>query len=132
VWRTSIDTAVKVFKHDRGYCNERDSYLRLAEFGVTERLGAFAVARMLGWNDRLMVVEMDMMHKPPYIIDFAKVMFNRGPEFSEEVLRDNEERGQFQFEHNWPAVKQLLADLESFLIFYLDPRPGNITFPDMP
>jgi hypothetical protein len=31
VWSTNYDTAVKVFKYEFGYCNERDCYQRLAE-----------------------------------------------------------------------------------------------------
>jgi hypothetical protein len=75
---------------------------------------------------------MDLMQHPPYRIDFAKVRIDRPPEFSEEVLRDEEQQGIAQFEHNGPAVKSLLAALESYQIYYLDPRRGNIAFPDMP
>jgi hypothetical protein len=132
VWKTSRDTAIKVFHEVRGYANERDSYLRLAEYGVTERINGFWVPKMVGHNDDLMVVEMDLMHNPPYIIDFAKVRIDRPPDFPEDVLREQDQRGQERFEHNWPAVKSLLAALESFMIYYLDPQRGNITFPDMP
>jgi hypothetical protein len=132
VWKTADDTAVKVFHYERGYLNERDSYQRLADFGVTNQIAGFWVPQMQGWNDRLMVIEMDVMHTPPYVIDFAKVRLNSPPEFSEEVLRDHEEQGRERFEHNWRAVKRLLAELESYQIYYLDPQRGNITFPDMP
>jgi hypothetical protein len=33
VWRSSNDTAIKSFERMVGYFNERDSYLRLAEYG---------------------------------------------------------------------------------------------------
>jgi hypothetical protein len=132
VWQTSADTAVKVFYAERGYYNERFSYERLAEFDVTQKLGQFWVPKMHFFNDELLVVEMDIMHHAPYVIDFGKVTLDRGPEYPEDTLRENEEAGLEQFEHNWPAVKTLLRDLESFLIFYLDPRRGNIVFPDMP
>jgi hypothetical protein len=36
VWATDDSTAVKVFWRARGYYNERDSYQRLADFGVTQ------------------------------------------------------------------------------------------------
>jgi hypothetical protein len=131
VWRTSVKTAVKVFMHERGYYNERDAYQRLADWGVTKEIEGFWIPEMQGFDDELMVVEMDVMNEPPYILDFGKVRIDRPPDFSEEVLREQEEHGRELFEHNWPAVKRLLAALESYQIYYLDPKPGNITFPDM-
>lgn len=83
-------------------------------------------------DDQLMVVEMDMMHKPPFIIDFAKVRLNIGPDFSEETEADNLAQGIDLFGDNWPAVVSLLDVLESYLIFYLDPKPHNIVFPNNP
>jgi hypothetical protein len=82
VWSTSRDTAVKAFHYERGYYNERDTYLRLEEFGV-EQLEGFWVPKLYGYDDELKVVEMDLMQTPPYIIDFAKVRLNNPPEFSE-------------------------------------------------
>lgn len=129
VWSTSRGSAVKVFERDRGYFNERDSYLRLKEFGVTKELEGFAIAQMHGWDDDVMVVEMDLMQHPPYIIDFAKVRIDRPPDFPPETLRETEENGRELFDDNWPAVKSLLSALESFQIYYLDPKPQNIVFP---
>jgi hypothetical protein len=131
VWETNRESAVKVFKHERGYYNERDTYLRLEEWGLTQRIDEFSVPRMLQYDDELLVVEMDMMHEPPYILDFAKVRLDRSPEFSDEVLADAERMGIERFEHHWPEVKRLLETLESYQIYYLDPQRGNITFPDM-
>src|SRR3954466_12109926 len=82
VWSTDRDTAIKAFERESGYYNERDSYQRLAYFGVTEKIGYFWVAKMVGFNDELLIVEMDMMHRAPYVIDFAKVKFNP-PDFPE-------------------------------------------------
>ena len=129
VWATNQSTAIKVFNYDFGYFNERDTYQRLADFGVTEKIDGFWVPKMVGWDDALMVVEMDLMQHPPYIIDFAKVRIDRPPDFSDEVMADNEHRGRELFEDNWPAVQSLLAALESFQIYYLDPQPHNIVFP---
>jgi hypothetical protein len=42
VWSTNRKTAVKAHKYERGYYNERDTYLRLAEFDV-EELEGFSV-----------------------------------------------------------------------------------------
>jgi hypothetical protein len=105
--------------------------LRLEEWGLTEHIDDFRVPRMLQYDDELLVVEMDMMHEPPYILDFAKVRLDRSPEFSDEVLQESERMGVERFEHHWPEVKRLLQTLESYQIYYLDPQRGNITFPDM-
>ncbi|MDX1961550.1 MAG: hypothetical protein SFX18_00265 [Pirellulales bacterium] len=131
VWQTERDTAIKLFHRQHGYLNERDTYLRLADFGIVEKIDHFWVPRMHHFDDQLWVVEMDVMQKPPYIIDFAKVKLNHPPDFSEDVLDAWEIQGQERFEHHWPEVKSLLRTLESYLIYYLDPQPGNIVFEDL-
>ncbi|MGE0537316.1 MAG: hypothetical protein AB7O68_20255 [Pirellulales bacterium] len=132
VWKSSQETAIKVFQRLAGYANERDTYLRLAEYGVVRKLAGFWIPIILDYDDELMIVEMSLMNKPPYVIDFAKVRIDRPPDFDEETLQEAERQGRERFEHNWPKVKGLLGALESFNIFYLDPNRGNITFPDMP
>lgn len=130
VWATNRATAVKAFNTFSGYCNERDSYLRLAEYGVTDNLNEFWIPRMWSHDDELMVVEMDLMQNPPFIIDFAKVRIDRPPEFSDDVLDYHDARGLELFgEENWRSVQRLMSALESFQIYYVDPRPHNIVFP---
>src|SRR5262245_48222108 len=90
VWATNRDTAVKVFDRIHGYENERDTYERLRSFGVTQNLGDFWVAQMIDANDDLMVIEMDLMQNPPYIIDFAKVRLNSPPDFPERTVEEND------------------------------------------
>lgn len=131
MWRTDRDSAVKVFDYLVGYANERDTYLRLAEYGVTRQLNKFWVPQLISYDDQLMVVEMELMQTPPFIIDFGKVRIDRPPEFSDDVLDYHDQRGREQFgDENWEAVRRLLSALESFQIYYLDPRPHNIVFPD--
>jgi len=84
---------------------------------------------MRGFDDNLLVVEMDLMQQRPYIIDFAKVKIDRSPEFSEEVLQQLDGDGIEMFGDNWPAVQSLMSALESYQIYYLDPKPHNIVFP---
>ncbi len=93
---------------------------------MVEQLSGFWLPTMRGFDDQLLVVEMDLMQTPPYIIDFAKVKIDRPPEFSEEVLQEMERQGLEDFGGSWPDVKSLLAALESFQIYYLDPKPQNI------
>jgi hypothetical protein len=111
VWKTSDATAVKVFKYDFGFFNERDSYERLARFGFVESIDGFWIPKMLGSNEELMVVEMDLMQHPPYILDFAKVRIDRPPDFSDDVIQFHNEQGRERFEHNWPAVQSLMSTL---------------------
>jgi hypothetical protein len=129
VWATDYDSAIKAFDREAGYFNERDSYQRLAEYGVTQKIDGFWIPKMLGFNDELKVIEMDFMQNPPYIIDFAKVRIDRPPDFSDEVLEDQELKGRDNFGHNWQKVKGVIATLESYQIYYLDPSPRNIVFP---
>lgn len=130
VWSTTRGTAVKVFEYLAGFANERDAYLRLAEYGVTNKLNEFWIPELRGYDDELMVVEMELMQTPPFIIDFGKVRIDRPPEFSDDVLDYHDQRGREQFgEENWKSVQRLMSALESFQIYYLDPRPHNIVFP---
>ena len=130
VWAVEGVLAAKAFHPNRfhQYINERDAYLRFAEFGVGNKLGRFSLPVMRGYDDRLMVVLMDLILAKPYILDFAKVKIDRPPEFSQEVLRDMRRQGREDFGPNWPAVEALLADLESLQIYYLDPKNHNIVF----
>lgn len=131
VWKSDADTAVKAFHRKISYFNEKEVYERLAYWGITQQIDGFWIPEMLGYDDELMVIEMDLMPDPPYIIDFAKVHFDFPPDFPEDKLEEAEREGRERFEHNWPAVKSLLATLESYGIYYTDPNRGNITFPDM-
>lgn len=129
VFETARATAVKACKYDGVYFNERDTYLHLQDYGVADKLGDFYIPSLWGYNDELYVLEMDYIHKAPFVVDFGKVRLFRDPEFPDDVRRDNELRGEELFGENWPRVKTLLADLESYQIYYLDPKPGNIEFP---
>jgi hypothetical protein len=131
VWMSDKETAVKVLERMVGYYNERDTYLRLEEYGITEKIEGFWIPRLIGYDDELWVIEMQAISNTPYIIDFAKVRIDRPPDFSDEVVRDAHEKGREEFAHHWPEVCQLLATLESFGIYYLDARPSNIDFADL-
>lgn len=100
----------------------------MKRFGVTEKLGEFYIPSLWSCDDELRTIEIDYMHSAPYVVDFGKVRLFKDPEFSEEVLRDADVTGRERFGDNWPRVQQLLRDFESFLIYYLDPKPGNIVF----
>jgi hypothetical protein len=130
VWKSNVDTAVKVLLRERGYYNERDAYLRLQDFGITKQIEGFWIPELVGYCDELCTIEMDFITKAPYILDFAKVRIDRPPGFSEEILQDLNKKGLELFQHHWPKVKCLMASLESIGIYYLDPQLDNIKFPD--
>lgn len=131
VYRSQRDTAIKALYQENLYWNEVDSYRRLAEYGMTQQIDQFRVPRLLGSDDALLVIEMDIIQHPPFIIDFAKVRIDRPPDFSKEVTREHNRQCKEWFGDHWPEVRSLLAALESVGIYYLDPRPGNIVFEDL-
>jgi hypothetical protein len=131
VWKSSVGTAVKAFFREHGYFNERDAYLRLAEWGIVHKIDGFWIPSIVDYNDRLLVIEMEVMTDPPYILDFAKVRIDRPPDFPEDVVEQHERQCHEWFAHHWPEVQQLMATLEGYGIYYLDPRPGNIVFADL-
>jgi hypothetical protein len=126
VWKSNRRTAVKALFREPGYWNERDCYFRLNEYGV-DAIDGLQVPELISYHDDLLVVEIGIV-SPPCILDFDKVRIDRPPDFSEEVMRDCAEKGQFEFGEKWPRVQAILETLESFQIYYLDPRPGNIMF----
>lgn len=128
MWATDRDTAIKAFNYDCGYINERDTCERLADHGVVETIAGFWVPEMLASNDEFQVIEMDIVQTPPYVIDFAKVRLNSDPGFSTETLAENDAHGRWLFGKNWPTVRMLMAELETYLIYYLDPKPHKIVF----
>lgn len=131
VWKSNVDTAVKVLERERGYYNERDAYLRLQDFGCTEQIDGFWIPKLVAFCDDLWTIEMDFITKSPYILDFAKVRMDRPPDFSVEILDDSNKKNQELFQHHWPEVQRLMASLESIGIYYLDPQLDNIKFPDL-
>jgi hypothetical protein len=131
VWKSDRDTAVKALCRQHNYTQELTCYRRFAAAGVTE-IDGFSIAKLINWSDDLWIIEMGIV-KPPFIVDFAKVSIDKPPDFSVEVLEEEEQSAQERFEHRWPEVQSLLASLKyRFHIYYQDPKPGNIMFKDWP
>ena len=128
VFSTNRETAVKVFMKPRNYFNEKDTYLHLKQFGVTDRISGFWIPKLIRYDDEIMAVEMEMMQKPPFIIDFGKVRLFSPPDYSEQTMEYANHEGEERFGENWPQVQVLLEALESYQIYYLDPSPSNIVF----
>ena len=130
VWESNRYTAVKGLCRQRNYIAELECYERFLANGV-EKIKGFAVPRLIGHDDELQIVEIEIV-APPYIIDFAKCRLDVRFDFSPEVMADWDEAGAELFEGRWREVKLLLAALERYGIYYLDAKPGNITFDPVP
>jgi hypothetical protein len=126
VWKSNRKTAVKVLERERNYHVELECYQRFFDHEI-QGIHGFSVPTLIGWNDELLVVEMEIV-TPPFLIDFAKAWLDRPPEFSDEQWDDWHREGQERFEARWPTVLELLTALKQYGIYYYDAKPGNITF----
>lgn len=126
VWESDQQTAVKSLRRQQNYIVERECYETFIEHEVAH-IKNFAVPRLIGFDDELSVIEIEIV-SPPFIIDFAKCRLDSPYDFSPEVMDDWNEAGVETFEDHWPTVKSLLRSLEQYGIYYLDAKPGNITF----
>jgi hypothetical protein len=124
-------TAIKVFRRRENYLNELGCYQRLKERNVTKIKG-FDVPKLVGYDDDLLVVEMDIVN-PPCVIDFGKAYLDKKPPYSEEQLAESNERQAElweDWEGRWEIVESIVWSLEGLGIYYLDAKPGNIMFKD--
>jgi hypothetical protein len=128
VWKTSRGTAIKALARQRNYNNELECYKRFLAAGVTE-IDGFAIPNLIDYSDELWIIELGIV-APPFMLDFAKVYLDRPPDFSPEVLTEEEERNLEVFEDRWPRVKSLIYAVRRYGIYYVDPKPGNIMFGD--
>jgi hypothetical protein len=128
VWRTSRQSALKVFARRDTYERERDCYRRLFENRVV-RLSGFHVPELLDYSNAHCAVEMTIV-KPPCILDFGKAYVDSPPSYTAEALSEAEaaERELFT-EKQWRQVRLVRAALLRYGIHYFDARPSNIMFP---
>jgi hypothetical protein len=88
VWASNRDSAVKAFSRSRNYRSEVECYQRLMDAGV-EKIDEFTVPHLLGHDDDLLVIEIEIV-EPPYLIDFGKVSLDAPPDYPAEVLAEEE------------------------------------------
>ena len=125
VWASTRDSAVKAFHREKNYRLEVECYQRLKDAGI-EKIDDFSVPRLFGFDDELLVIEIEVV-EPPYLIDFGKVSLDVPPDYPPEILAEEEERHAELFGKHWPKVASVLAQLQHYFgIYYLDPKPGNI------
>lgn len=128
VWRTSRQSALKVFARRDTFERERDCYRRLFENQVVQ-LAGFHVPELLDYSNQHCAIEITIV-KPPCILDFGKAYVESPPEYSVEALAEAEEAERELFtEEEWKRVRLVRAALMRYGIHYFDARPSNIMFP---
>lgn len=120
--------AIKALRFEELYLREKAVYRRLEEKGIHSVLD-FNVPKLLGSDDRRLVLEMTIV-KRPFVLDFAGAYLDARPQFPAEVWQDWETDKREQFEDHWPMVEKILSAFEELGIYLLDVSPGNIGFLD--
>jgi hypothetical protein len=124
---STAGSAIKALGFELLYHRERDVYLRLAQYGVEEVLG-FSVPALLGFDDELWCIEMEVV-SPPFVLDFAGAYLDRRPDYPDEVLEEWQEEKLEQFgAERWDVVQQVMAHFAGMGIYLADVKPGNIMF----
>ena len=125
VFETTADTAIKGFKHEQLYRNERDVYARIDEYDMYEVRGC-RIPHVFGTDDALWCIEMEIV-SPPFVLDFAGAYLNFPPEYPDDVMATWRAEKREQYEDDWPWVQEIMSDLASIGIYLADVKPGNIT-----
>jgi len=125
IYKTEGNTAVKGFKHEPLYRNERDVYSRIDEYDLYEVCGC-RVPHVLRTDDEFWCIEMEIV-APPFVLDFAGAYLNFPPEYPDDVMAAWEAEKREQYEEDWPRVQQIMAELAGIGVYLADVKPGNIT-----
>jgi hypothetical protein len=100
---------------------------------VSEELVTFSIPYLEGHDSALQVIEMTFV-RPPYFLDFGKVRLDRPPEYfyDPQLIANTMHEWRDKFGDRWKEVASALEYLKrEFGIYYMDPRPGNITLETM-
>jgi hypothetical protein len=120
----------KVFDRQRNYLNEIECYEILESYEVSEIKG-FTIPKLIGFDDELWIIELSIV-APPYLLDFGKASAWFPPRFTAEQMSEYETERKQLFGGNWELVRAVIATLESYLIYYIDPSPNNINCDNHP
>jgi hypothetical protein len=101
-------------------------YQRLKERGI-RKVRDFAVPRLIQSDDKLLVIEMEIV-TAPYLIDFGKAYLDREPDHSAETWAEHHAAQRELWEDKYNEVQAVLWSLRQIGIYYRDPKPGNIMF----
>lgn len=122
LWRTNVETIVKVHRYEERFQTELAAYNRLAERRVV-RLKGFEFPQLVDYDQELHILELSIV-SPPYILDFVEVGLGKRP--SNFDLDRIEAQQSKQFGKDWPDVKRLLEALMQIGIYYDDVHNKNI------
>lgn len=122
----AASVALKAHRFPELYAREKAVYERLEARAIHSVLG-FNVPQLLGFDDRLQILEMTIV-KRPFVLDFAGAHLDGCPEFDAEIWADWETEKREQFEERWPLVERIRDAFETLGIYLLDVSPSNIGF----
>jgi hypothetical protein len=130
IWQTSRPSVVKVYERAKNYHDEVECYRRFASRNVIT-ISGFTVPVLIGCDDNLLALEMSIV-QPPFLLDFGKVYLDAPPPYWDdaEIMGHWHEEGRENFGKRWSNLLSVVRILESFGIYYVDPKPGNIMFDD--
>lgn len=130
VWRTSRPSALKICERTANFADEVEAYRRLRDHRV-RRIHEFAVPWLIEADAAFLAIEMSIVSQP-FVVDFGKVYFDAPPPYWDdaEVMSHWHAEGQETFGPRWPKVLAVIAALQRYGIWYVDPKPGNIMFGD--
>jgi hypothetical protein len=127
VWRTNRRSALKIHEQDASYRVERNAYMRLRDFEVTNVAG-FALPELVEYDDELLAIEMTVV-SAPYILDFASAIFDFPPDLIEDEGHTFEDLVRYRFGEQADEILSLHDELAVRAgIFLMDPHPHNIKF----
>jgi hypothetical protein len=124
VWQTTVDTIVKVFRHDGDFQRELAVYQRL-QIHQIEQLQGFHIPILLHYDVDLFVLELSFV-RPPYILDFAAATLDVPPPGFDTEDQDWIAEKHRVFGSHWPAIVRLLDALRHVGIHYCDVHRENI------
>ncbi len=128
VFLTHRPSAVKALTRRVLYEKERDVYRRIEECDIREVAG-FALPRLIGTDDDLMIVEMTFV-TPPFVVDFATAYLDIPPAyFKDEHMMAEWRASRIKLfgQEDWPRVVSAMAELRGYGIYLADVKPGNVT-----
>jgi hypothetical protein len=125
IFATNRMTAIKSFLREPLYQNERDVYIRIEDRNFHSAAG-FAVPHLIGLDDDLWIVEMEIL-SPPFVVDFAGAYLDRKPPFTEEQWEEWLVEKREQFEDDWERIPPVMSAFRSIGVYLNDVKPGNIT-----
>ena len=126
VYKTSRNTALKVYDLADGFNREIDVYFRLQERRITHIRG-MSVPRIMDFDADLLAFEMSIV-RVPCVLDFGGAYLDEKPDH---MSRDESwfSSKAFEFGENWDEAQAVIRELEYRGDLWLaDVNTGNIKF----